>query len=194
MTACALRRRRAARTGAVGRGRRAGAGDGWSINGSVGLVQQRLLAPTTTAAERASFVRTAGRHRSASWGASRTGSITAALLPSRSLGPAGDLFVLGRCDGLYVQGFDGSWLPVERSAIGLHGLASASGSCRFRPPGGVPLGGGPQALLTLGPGPRRVTVVARDTARAGRLLDPGRRPDRGPRCPGGGRRRPVRSG
>ncbi len=140
------------------------------VNGSAGLVQQRLLAPTTTAAERASFVR-AQDDVDRFLGRAPHGVHHGTTVPSRSLGPAGDLFVLGRCDGLYVQGFNGSWLPVERSArSGLHELRvrfpAPAGSAA--PPVGAPAGGGsaaPQALLTLGAGPRRVTVVTLDTTR-----------------------------
>lgn len=120
------------------------------INGSVGLVQQRLLAPGDSAAQRASFV---GTQDSIDrfLGRAPHGVYTGASLPTHALGTAGDLFVLGDCAGLYVEGLSGSWLPVERSAeSGLHELSVVFGS-----------GGPPQALLTLGSGRSRVTVIVR---------------------------------
>jgi hypothetical protein len=123
------------------------------INGSVGLVQQRLLAPGASMAERASFVSTE-ESIDKFLGRSPHGVFTGASLPTGAGGTAGDLFVLGRCAGLYVESFGGSWLPVERTArSGLHQL-----SVVFAPRGGP--------LLTLGSGPRRVTVIVRQ--RSGR--------------------------
>jgi hypothetical protein len=126
---------------------------GLVINGSVGLVQQQLLAPTTTPAQRASFISTQD-DIDRFLGRKPHGIHHGGVLPSRPVGATGDLFVLGRCDGLYVQGFGGTWLPVERGdRSGLHRL-----SVRF---GGAAAGGPAQALLTLGRGGRRVTVVIR---------------------------------
>jgi hypothetical protein len=123
------------------------------INGSVGIVQQRLLAATTTAAQRASFIRfqdDVDRLLSR-----RPHGVHHGLrLPARSVGPAGDLFVLGRCDGLYVAGFGNSWLPAERTDRA--GLDQLRVSFPGRGSAGVP-----QALVTLGRGPRRVTVTTR---------------------------------
>ena len=128
---------------------------GFVINGSVGLVQQQLLAPTTTAAQRASFIRTQD-DIDRLLGRKPHGVHHGPVLPSRAVGPAGDLFVLGRCDGLYVQGFGGTWLPAERGdRSGLHRLR-----VRFGP------GSAPQALLTLGRGARRVAVVVRRVGRS----------------------------
>lgn len=120
------------------------------INGSVGLVQQRLLAPGDTMAQRASFVSTQDSIDKF-LGRSPHGVFSGATLPAGGRGTVGDLFVLGRCAGLYVESFGGSWLPVERSArAGLHELSVVFGP-----------GGSPQALLTLGSGARRVTVIVR---------------------------------
>lgn len=124
------------------------------IDGAVGLVQQRLLAPNTSTADRAAFIRAQdGIDRFL--GRRPHGVHAGAALPSGALGPLGDLFVLGRCDGLYVESFksfSGTWLPVERtSRSGLHQL-----SVRFN--GSVTP---PQALLGIGTGPRQVTVAVR---------------------------------
>ncbi len=124
------------------------------VNGAVGIVQQRLLAPGATAAQRASFVsfqddvdKLLGR---------RPHGISSGMgLPADPAGAVGNLFVLGRCAGLYVQGFGGSWLPVERGPhSGLHEL-----NATFPPPRVAD--GRRHALLTLGAGRRRVTVVER---------------------------------
>jgi len=94
-----------------------------AVNGSVGLVEQRLIAPSTSAATRASFV-SAQDAIDRFLGRSPRGVHAGAAVPTRALGPVGDLFVLGRCDGLYVESFGGTWLPVERSAgAGLFDLA-----------------------------------------------------------------------
>lgn len=134
---------------------------GLLINASVGLVQQRLVASTTSAATRASFVR-AQDNIDRFLGRAPHGIHTGDALPTRAIGSAGDLFILGRCDGLYAEGFPGiggNWLPVERTGrSGLYELL-----VRFP---GAPTG--PMALLTLGRGGRRVTVVAREAA-AGRI-------------------------
>ena len=59
-------------------------------------------------------------------GRSPHGVHAGSAFPTTSLGPVGDLFVLGRCDGLYVESFGGTWLPVERTArAGLFELAVA---------------------------------------------------------------------
>lgn len=103
---------------------------GTVIDGSVGLVQQQLLAPTDSPATRAAFVRlqdSVDRFLARRPGGIRTGS----SLPAAALGAPGDLFVLGRCDGLYAVGFQQGWLPVERTArSGLHRLAVRFGAGR----------------------------------------------------------------
>ncbi len=125
---------------------------GTVINGSVGLVQQRLLAPTTSAAERASFVQFQDDIDSF-LGRAPHGVHSGSTLPTRSLGPLGDLFVLGQCDGLYVESFGGTWLPVERTdRSGLHELM-----VRFP---AQPTPSTPAALVTLGTGTDRVTVMS----------------------------------
>lgn len=125
---------------------------GIAVNGAVGLVEQRLVAPTASAATRASFIR-AQDDIDRFLGRSPHGVHTGSAYPTTSLGPVGDLFVLGRCDGLYVESFGGTWLPVERTArAGLFELAVAfpatSSSAGFGP------------LLTLGSGPQRITLGA----------------------------------
>jgi hypothetical protein len=123
---------------------------GIAINGAVGIVQQRLLAPTTSAAQRASFVQ-AQEDVDHFLGRRPHGIHVGSAVPTKALGPLGDLFVLGHCAGLYVETFGGSWVPVERTALsGLHDL-------RIRFPAALPRG--PAALFTLGAGPSRVTVV-----------------------------------
>ena len=131
------------------------------VNGSVGIVQQRLLAPTATLSQRASFVRSED-DIDRFLGRSPHGVHSGASLPSGPLGRVGDLFVLGRCDGLYVQGFGGTWLPVERTArAGLHELL-----VHFPAPQSTPT---PQALLSLGAGAGRVSVTVVG-ARPGRAV------------------------
>jgi hypothetical protein len=126
---------------------------GIAANGAVGIVQQRLLASTATPAQRASFIR-AQDDIDRFLGRRPHGIHIGSAVPHTALGPLGDLFILGRCDGLYVESFGGAWLPVERTArSGLHDL-----SVTFPPRGH---GSRPVALLTLGRGADRVTVVLR---------------------------------
>lgn len=121
------------------------------INGSVGLVEQRLLAPTTSPAQRASFVRTQD-DIDRDLGRAPHGIRAGARLPSLAIGPVGDLFDLDHCAGLYVEGVSGSWLAVERGdRSGLHSL-----SVRFP---GAHEPRGPEALVALGAGAKRVTVA-----------------------------------
>ncbi len=129
------------------------------VNGAVGIVQQRLLAPGASPGERASFVsfqdsvdKLLGR---------RPHGISSGIgLPADPAGAVGNLFVLGRCAGLYVQGFGGSWLPVERGPhSGLHDL-----NVTFPPPRDSDARR--HAVLTLGAGHRRVTVLERATMQA----------------------------
>ena len=121
------------------------------INGSVGIVQQRLLAPTTSMPQRAAFVR-AQDDVDRFLGRRPTGIHTGSQLPTRSLGPLGDLFILGRCAGLYVESFGGTWLPVERSGrSGLYEL-----NVRFPTPRSVTVH---EVLLSLREGARTTTVV-----------------------------------
>jgi hypothetical protein len=124
------------------------------VNGAVGLLGQRLLYPEVTQADRAAFVRTQddvdrllGR---------RPGGVYAGrVLPVPASGSPGDLFVLDRCAGLYVHGLDGEWLPVERTPrSGLHRLG-----VRF--PSSRPVR--PEAVLSLGSGPRRVVLTSRSS-------------------------------
>jgi hypothetical protein len=124
------------------------------VNGSVGLLGQRLLYPEVTPAHRAAFVRTQddvdrllGRRPS--------GVYAGTVLPVPASGSPGDLFVVDRCAGLYVHGLDGEWLPVERTPrSGLHRL-------RVRFPS--PRSHRPEAVLVLGSGPRRAVVTSRST-------------------------------
>ena len=117
------------------------------VNGSAGLVTQRLLAATTPEADRASFVLFQDRVDRA-LGRSPHGVGRGAALPA--VGVPGDLFVLGDCDGLYVSGHR-EWIPVERTPrSGVHRL-------RVRlPAGGLRRA---QRLATLGAGRGRATVV-----------------------------------
>ena len=123
---------------------------GVAVNGGAGLLEENLLAPTTSAGQRAGFVRFQDEVDRL-LGRKPHDLSAGAVLPSDFANRApGDLFVLGRCAGLYVDG-DGVWLPVERGdQSGLHKLA-------LRWP--VPLGRHPEALATLGSGSRRVTAV-----------------------------------
>jgi hypothetical protein len=130
------------------------------VNGSVGLLGQRLLYPEVSQAERAAFVRTQddvdrllGRRPS--------GVYAGRVLPVPAPGSPGDLFVLDRCAGLYVHGLDGEWLPVERTPrSGLHRLSLRFGSSQADRW---------EAVLSVGSGPRRVVVTSRSGG-AGALL------------------------
>ncbi|HEX5909143.1 MAG TPA: hypothetical protein VFY44_01545, partial [Thermoleophilaceae bacterium] len=116
------------------------------VNGSVGLVTQRLLSAETAEADRAAFVRTQDRADDL-LGRRPAGVGTGAALPA--LGVPGDLFVLGDCDGLYAAG-QFEWVPVERTPrSGVHRLRARLGE-----------GGRPRVLATVGTGAGRVRVVA----------------------------------
>ena len=139
---------RAARAGLVGLG-----AAGVLIAAATGLVQLRLLAPTASPGERAGFVafqldvaRTLGL---------RPPPVTSGpVLPATAAGAPGDLFVLGRCDGLYVTSSTATWLTAERGR--------AAGLIRLR----ARLAGAPavtRALLSAGTGPRRVTLTVAGT-------------------------------
>jgi len=89
---------------------------GLAVNGAVGVVDQGLLSATTTAGTRASFIRLQD-DIDRGLGRRPHGVLTGTRLPAPGpAGAAGDLFVLGRCAGLYALGLGGSWLPVERTA------------------------------------------------------------------------------
>jgi hypothetical protein len=124
---------------------------GLVLNAATGLVDQRLVSPLSSEAVRAGFVR-AQDDVDRFLGRRPAGVSVAARLPERASGRAGDLLVLGRCDGLYTVSSFGRWLSVERTpATGYHVL-------RLRDP--AALGGRPRALLTSGP----VSVLARRAA------------------------------
>ena len=127
---------------------------GIAVNGSAGLVTQRLLGPETPEADRAGFV---GFQDDVDrlFGRSPGGTEFGEELPAEPSTP-GDLFVLGDCDGLYVAG-NGLWLPVERTQ------RSGVRSFDVRLP---PSGRGP--LVALGSGPQRVAVVLEENG--GELL------------------------
>lgn len=129
---------------------------GFVINGAAGLLTQQLLHPQTPMAARADFVRF--QDDVDRWlGRSPHGIRTGPALPDAPVGAPGDLFVVGRCAGLYTVPLNGTWLPVERTAAtGLHRL-----SVRF--PGST--GGRWQPLVTVGSGASRMTVDARGGAR-----------------------------
>lgn len=118
---------------------------GVAVNGSTGLVTQRLLSAEVAEADRAAFVKTQDRVDDA-LGRRPRGVATGPELPA--LGVPGDLFVLGGCDGLYAAG-QFEWVPVERTArSGVHRLR-----VRF------PAGARAQPLATIGAGRDRVTVL-----------------------------------
>ncbi len=121
------------------------------VNAGAALEFQRLLDPGTSDADRAAFVRTQDDVDRA-LGRRPHGIQAGAQLPRRAPRRPGDLFVVGRCDGLYVAGQHDGWLAAERTPrTGLHRLAA-----RF----GRPLPGRPATLLALGTGPQRVLVTA----------------------------------
>jgi hypothetical protein len=155
---------------------------GTLINYSVGLVQQRLVAPTTSPATRAPFIHTQDSI-DRFLGRRPHGIHLGSTLPAHRLGRVGDLFVVGRCAGLYVESFGGAWLPVERSP--------ATGLLRLRVRFAKDSSRAEQALLSFeSSGDRTVVTVSRpapDRARfavmnGGRLrpagastpIDPGR--------------------
>jgi hypothetical protein len=130
------------------------------VNGATGLTGQRLLYPDATEPERADFVRFQD-DVDRLLGRSPSGIESGSQLPLPAPGSPGELFVLDRCAGLYVQGLDETWLPVERTPrSGVHRLL-----VRFPRSGGSR----PEALLSLGSGLRRVAVTSRATA-AGPVL------------------------
>ncbi len=143
------------------------------MNGSAGLVNQRLLSAVAAEDARADFVRTQER-----WD-KRLGRRPHGVRFGRELPPPGvpgDLFVLGDCDGLYVAG-RADWLPVERT--------ERSGLRRYdaRLPG--PSRG---SLVTLGSGSSRVEVAA-PPGRPLEVLVGGRRTGAGAAVPTAGVRR-----
>jgi hypothetical protein len=123
---------------------------GGAINGAAALVTQQLLNPETPEADRASFVATQDGVDQL-LGRRPHGLAFGPVLPVAP-GRPGDLFALDECGGLYVAGF-AQWLPVERTdRSGLHRLSVAFPSS---PPARA------EALLTIGRGARRLTVVSR---------------------------------
>ena len=144
---------------------------GLVINYSVGLVQQRLLAPTASPATRASFIHTQD-DIDRFLGRRPHGIHVGATLPAHQLGRVGDLFVVGRCAGLYVESFGGSWLPVERSP--------ATGLLRLRVRFAKESSRAEQTLLSFGRGGERTVVTvsrpapgrARYAVRSGGQLHP----------------------
>ena len=123
-------------------------GIGIAVNGATGIVEQRLFYEATEG-ERAAFVETQDDVDEL-LGRSPRGVLSGPRLPERAPGAPGDLFVVGDCAALYVQGLHRDWLAVERTPRGgAHHL-----SVRFS-------GDAEQPLLTLGSGPRRVVVTAR---------------------------------
>jgi hypothetical protein len=128
---------------------------GLVVNGAVGIVSQRLVHADPPLAERAAFVRTQDDVDRA-LGRSPRGVTTGPALPAPGGdGAVGDLFVLDACAALYARGLEGEWLPVERTpGSGRHVLD-------------VRLPGAPsraEPVLTIGDGPRAVTLAVRGTA------------------------------
>jgi hypothetical protein len=136
----------------------AGALAGLVVNGSVGLLVQRLIGGTTEE-QRASFVR--AQDDVDRWlGRSPRGIRAGPVLPAPPTeGNPGDLFVVDRCAALYVLDQDDDWAPVERTARG--GLNRLL--VRFPRSSDKT-----EALISLGKGSRRVTVTTR--GRAGSLV------------------------
>src|SRR4051812_27109010 len=129
-----------------------GAALGLVVNGSVGLMVQRLIG-SASEQQRASFVRAQEDVDSALGRSPRGIAAGPVLPPPGDEGRPGDLFVVGQCAALYVRDQDDDWAPVERTERGgLHRV-----SARFP----ASTGGAAQALLTVGSGSRRVTVTAR---------------------------------
>jgi hypothetical protein len=123
---------------------------GFVVNAGAGVVTQRLLNPETPASDRAAFIEDEDDIDDA-LGRRPHGVASGPTLPARVAEP-GNLFVLDGCAGLYVAGY-GRWLPVERT--GRSGLNRLSVVFPARS------GGRPEALLTIGRGPGRTTVVSR---------------------------------
>jgi hypothetical protein len=88
---------------------------GIAVNGATGLVNGRLISPENPIADRVAFVRTQD-DVDGLLGRSARGVRTGPVLPPTSPGAPGDLFVVGRCDALYVTTLNAGWLPVERTA------------------------------------------------------------------------------
>jgi hypothetical protein len=124
------------------------------IDGSVGLVTQRLLYEPTEP-ERAAFVRMQD-DVDRFLGRRPHGVLEGPNLPPVARGSPGDLFVVGRCAGLYVEGLQHDWLPVERT--------ERDGLNRLRVHFPAVARARPEALLTLGSGSRRVVVSSRGGA------------------------------
>jgi hypothetical protein len=132
---------------------------GFAVNGSFSVLFQRLIRPQDIS-ERASFVRFQDRVDRLLARAPR-GITTGAALPDGTRRPAGDLFVLGRCAGLFVTDIDGEWIPLERTELGgLHRLT-------VRLPRTTASGG--EALLSVGRGTGRTVAAVRGAGRAFRF-------------------------
>jgi len=128
------------------------------VNGSVGLLVQRLIGGATEQ-QRASFVR--AQDDVDRWlGRSPRGVRAGPALPMPPSGTPGDLFVVNRCAALYVLDQDDDWAPVERTSRGgLHRL-----SVRFP----ASTDDATQALMAVGTGRQRVVVTVRGSG--GRFL------------------------
>jgi hypothetical protein len=124
---------------------------GIAVNGATGIIEQRLFYEATES-ERAAFVETQDDVDGLLDRRPR-GVRSGPRLPDHAPGVPGDLFVVGDCAALYVEGLHRDWLPVERTPRGgAHRLSvrfPRSSAAREEP------------LLTLGTGPRRVVVTAR---------------------------------
>jgi hypothetical protein len=127
---------------------------GFLVDGSTGLLHQQLLRPDDPPAARAAFV----RHQDdvdRFLGRSPHGLHAVAELPRKPTGRPGDLYVVGRCAGLYVVPLTGTWLAVERTAgTGLHELSVTYPTTTD---------GRWETLATLGAGPTRSVVLVRAT-------------------------------
>jgi len=130
---------------------------GFVVNGATGLTSQQLLHPGTPMADRAAFVRLQDDVDDV-LGRTPGGIRTGATLPAEVVGAPGDLFVVGKCEGLYTVPLSGSWLAVERTAgTGLHPLL-------VRYPAST--GGRWEPVATVGTGNDRVTLLVRGTSAA----------------------------
>jgi hypothetical protein len=132
---------------------------GVAVNGGAGLVEQRLLYEASES-ERAAFVETQDDVDEL-LGRAPHGVLGGARLPDRAAGAPGDLFVVGDCAALYLQGLHRDWLPVERTPRG----GSHRLTVRFPRVGD----GAAQPLLTLGSGSQRVVITAQTRAGLTRL-------------------------
>jgi hypothetical protein len=129
---------------------------GLVVNGAVGIVGQRLIHPDPPLAERAAFVRDQDDVDRALGRRPRGVTTGVALPPPGGEGAVGDLFVLDGCAALYARGLEGEWLPVERTPrSGRHVLD-------VRLPG--PAAARARPVLSVGDGPRRVTLTVAGTA------------------------------